>query len=144
MDRATENSRRQHLELRRHADDLLTLAAAPALDGAAVQRNLSRMSGVLKMHVAMEVEGLYPQLLNHGDEEVRLLASGMIDKLKSVYEGFLQFRDKWPADAVHANPEEFIRQASFVARAFVESTHREEQGLYERVDAIFAGMPGSP
>jgi hypothetical protein len=142
MERATENSRRQHVELRRHADELLSLIAAPELDGATVQRTLSRMSGLLKMHVAMEIEGLYPQLLEHQDDEVRLLATRTIDKLQSVYEGFLQFRSNWHADAVQANREAFIKQASFVARAFGESTQREEEGLYAHVDAIFAGMPG--
>lgn len=143
MPRATDNSRRQHLELRRRADELMALIDRDApLDGPAVQRALSRLTGVLKIHVAMEIEGLYPRLLAHPDDEVRMLAANMIDKLKSVYEGLFQFRSNWHADAVSADPATFIKQAQFVVRAFHDSTHREEANLYNRVDAIFAAMDG--
>jgi hypothetical protein len=143
VDRATENSRRQHTELRRHADELLAaLDVDGAFDGQLVQRALSRMNGVLKVHVAMEIEGLYPRLLNHDDDDVRRLAQTMIDKLKGTYEGFFQFRSNWHADAVDADRDKFVAQARFVAKAFHDSTHQEELRLYDKVDAIFAAMRG--
>lgn len=98
------------------------------------------MTGVLKVHVAMEIEGLYPRLLDHEDAEVRRLAQIMIDKLKSTYDGFFQFRSNWHADAVEADRETFVAQARFVAKAFHDSTHQEELRLYDKVDAIFAAM----
>ena len=141
MPLATATSRRQHETLRRHADELLVLLAAGApLDVTAVQQALSRMTGVLKVHVAMEIEGLYPRLLSHPDNEVRMLATNVIDKLKSTYDGMFEFRSRWPTAAVDADPETFIKQASFVVRAFHDSTRREETSSYNRVDEIFAAM----
>ncbi|MDD9941759.1 MAG: hypothetical protein OXU20_12010 [Myxococcales bacterium] len=141
MDRATENSRRQHTELRRLADHLLVLVEDDRpLDESAVQRVLSRLAGVLKMHVAMELEGLYPQLLAHPNEEVRTMASRMVETVQGAYEGFLKFRTNWHAQAVHADQQTFAQQARFIAKAFHESTTREEQRLYDRVDAIYAEM----
>ena len=153
MPLATATSRRQHETLRRHADALLVLLAAGApLDVTAVpdwpqsfETNmflypLSRMTGVLKVHVAMEIEGLYPRLLSHPDNEVRMLATNVIDKLKSTYDGMFEFRSRWPTAAVDADPETFIKQASFVVRAFHDSTRREETSSYNRVDEIFAAM----
>src|SRR5262245_47752288 len=98
------------------------------------------MTGVLKVHVAMEIEGLYPRLLNHEDAEVRGLAQFMIERLKSTYDGFFQFRSNWHADAVDAERDKFVAQARFVAKAFHDSTHQEELGLYDKVDAIFAAQ----
>ncbi|HKP61859.1 MAG TPA: hypothetical protein VJV78_34245 [Polyangiales bacterium] len=113
-----------------------------AFDGQLVQRALSRMSGVLKVHVAMEIEALYPRLLEHEDAEVRRLAQSVIEKLKSTYDGFFQFRSTWNAEAVEADRQTFVAQARFVAKAFHDSTHQEELRLYDKVDAIFAAMRG--
>ena len=128
------------MELRRLADELTALVDAEQLDESAVQRVMSRLAGVLKMHVAMELEGLYPELLAHPNDEVRTMATRMVNKVQDTYKNFLSFRTTWHSDAVHADRETFVRYARAVAKAFHDSTTREESSLYDRVDAIYAEL----
>ena len=150
MVRGTETSRQQHVELRRLADLLVALLEGPAqLDGPAVHDALGRIGTVLKAHVELEVEGMYPQLLEHPDADIRTLSARMIHRIKDVYDGFATFRSAWSIDKIRSNPEMFVKQARFVAQALHESTISEERDLYQRVDAAFAelravGLDGEP
>jgi len=140
--RATEKSRQQHIELRRLADALLLLLEQAPVSAGHVQENIRRLAAVLEVHVAMEVDALYAELLEHPDEEIRTLARAMIHQLKDVYDGFITFRDAWTADKIAENPTVFVKQARFVANALLETTAREEERLYERVDAAYRKLEG--
>jgi hypothetical protein len=137
MLRATATSRKQHEVLRRLADELVALLDQPALDEAALHDTLKRLGAALKHHSEMEVEGMYPQLLAHPDEEIRALAAKMIHTIKDVYDGFVTFQDAWTPERMRSKPEKFAKQARFVIQALHESTALEEAQLYARVDAAF-------
>ena len=142
MHRATAASRSQHVVLRRLADELLVLLdPALELDVPAVRDALQRLDDVIKLHSTMEVDGMYPQLLQHPDAEIRALAAKMLNRIKDVYDGFVTFRDAWTPERIRTNRETFVKQARFVVAALHESTTREEEGLYARVDAAFEGLP---
>lgn len=142
MARATEKSRQQHVGLRRLADELLALLDATPVAAGPLQQLIRRLAAALEVHVAMEVDGLYSQLLEHPDEEIRTLARSMIHQLKDVYDGFITFRDAWTADKIASSTAVFVRQARFVATALLEITQREEEQLYERVDAAYKKLEG--
>ena len=141
MEQATENSRRQHVELRRLSDELLSVVESPPpLDERAAQRVLSRLVGVLKVHVAMEIDGLYPPLLQHEQNEVRSMASEMVRRLRATYDGFLEFRLTWTPEAVRADPASFAKRAQALVTNLHKATQNEESDLYNKVDAIYAAM----
>lgn len=145
MLRSTATSRTQHVVLRRMADELVALLdTAPALDEAAVHDALDRLGSALKLHSEMEVEGMYPQLLQHSDAEIRALAAKMIHRIKDVYDGFVTFQDAWTKERIRSNQETFVKQARFVVEALHEATAREEEGLYARVDAAFESLKPEP
>lgn len=145
MLRATATSRAQHVVLRRLADQLVALLdAAVPLDERAVHDALHRIGSALKLHSEMEVEGMYPQLLEHPDDEVRALAAKMIHRIKDVYDGYATFQGAWSPERIRSNPETFVKQARFVVDALHDSTTREEDGLYARVDAAFDVLPREP
>lgn len=140
MLRSTATSRKQHEVLRRLADELVALLDQPALDEVAVHDTLKRMGGALKHHSEMEVEGMYPQLMQHPDEEIRVLAAKMIHTIKDVYDGFVTFQDAWTLERMRKKPEAFVKQARFIVKAFHESTAREEEVIYTRVDAALEAL----
>jgi hypothetical protein len=140
MLRATATSRAQHIVLRRLADELVAHLDQPKLDEPAVHDTLRRLGGALKHHAEMEVEGMYPQLLQHPDDEIRALATKMIHLIKDVYDGFVTFQDAWTPARMRKNPETFLKQARFIVAALHDSTQREEQSLYARVDAAFEAL----
>jgi len=141
MLRATATSRTQHVVLRRLADELVALLHDPSqLDGRSVHEALRRIGHALKQHSQMEVEGMYPRLLSHPDEEIRALAAKMIHRIKDVYDGFVTFQDAWTPERIRSNPDTFVKQARFVVDALHETTTREEEALYARVDAAIEAL----
>jgi hypothetical protein len=138
MKRTTETFRRQHDELARLVGVLLELVARTPMPAAEVQRVLSRLAGVLRVHVAMEDEALYPRLLDHADPEVRTLARGFLDRFGSAYRDFLDFRARWAkVEQIAAAPAELAREVRTVAGALRERVGEENAVLYERVDQLF-------
>ena len=136
MARATENSRTQHAVLRRLADELLGLLDRKSpLDGAEVRAALERIGAAITAHVAMEVEILYPRLLQHPDQDVRELAAKMMPRVKDISDGYFTFQNAWSPERIRTNPEAFQRQVRFVADVLRQSTLHEEANLYERIDA---------
>jgi hypothetical protein len=143
MARATESSRTQHAVLRRLADELLGLLdRRSALDGPAVRAVLDRIGAAITSHVAMEVEILYPPLLEHPDPDMRELAAKMMPRVKDISDGFFTFQNAWSPELIRANPDAFQRQARFVAEVLRQSTLHEEANLYERIDASVAKSRG--
>ena len=139
MPRATETSRTQHAVLRRLADELLALLDRHSpLDGPAVRTALERIGAAITAHVAMEVEVLYPPLLEHADQDVRELAAKMMPRVKDISDGFFTFQNAWSPELIRANPDAFQRQVRFVADVLRQSTLHEEANLYERIDASVA------
>jgi hypothetical protein len=142
MARATENSRTQHAVLRRLADELLALLDKQSpLDGTEVRAALDRIGAAVTAHVAMEVEVMYPRLLEHADAEVRELAAKMIPRVKDISDGYFTFQNAWSPERIRTNPEAFQRQVRFVADVLRQSTLHEEANLYERIDATAGEDP---
>jgi hypothetical protein len=144
MARATESSRAQHVVLRRLAGELLELLDRHSpLDGPSVRAALERIGTAITAHVEMEVEVLYPRLLEHPDPDLRELAAKTIPRVKDICDGFFTFQNAWSAERIRQTPDTFQRQCRFVAEALRQSTLHEEANLYERIDAT-AGIAGDP
>jgi hypothetical protein len=127
----------QHAVLRRLANDLLALVdKGSGLDGSAIRSVLERIGALLKTHVDMEVEILYPPLLEHGDPDIRELATKMMPRVKDISDGFFTFQDAWSPEKIRANHDAFQRQARFVCDVLEQSTLHEEANLYERIDTV--------
>lgn len=136
MPRATETSRTQHAVLRRLAGELLVLVDKESgLDVSATRAVLERIGAMLKAHVEMEVEILYPPLLEHSDSDIRELATTMMPRVKDISDGFFTFQNAWSPEKIRANPDAFQRQTRFVCDVLQQSTLYEETNLYERIDA---------
>jgi hypothetical protein len=138
MKRTTETFRRQHDELVRLAGVLVELVARDPMPASEVQRTLSKLAGVLRVHAAMEDEALYPRLLRHDDPELRALARDFLDRFGSAYRGFLDFRAQWSSiEQIAAAPADLARGARAVAELLGRRIAEENTVLYERVDALF-------
>jgi hypothetical protein len=126
----------QHAVLRRLADELVALLDKESgSDGSAARALLDRIGALLKAHVEMEVEILYPPLLEHGDPDIREFATTMMPRVKDISDGFFTFQNAWSPEKIRTTPDAFQRQARFVCDVLQQSTLYEEANLYERIDA---------
>ena len=134
----TEAFRRQHFELEQLANQLkrqLNEKSYPQnIDD--VQTTLSAMEGLLRIHLAMEDNALYPKLMADQDPEIRALAIRFREDFGSVYQTFTDFRRKWNAERMAKEPDEFPIHAKQVLQALTQRIQQENETLYPRVDAI--------
>jgi hypothetical protein len=137
---ATENYRRQHMELFELAMQIGQRLNSPddlRKSAAEVRRLLAQFAGKLNVHARMENEAFYPRLFGHEEETVRARATELFSEVGAIYDAFNQFLCNWPnAAAIEANPSEFSRQMGRALRMLGKRMMREEAELYPLVDAI--------
>jgi hypothetical protein len=108
-----DNLKRQHRDLTR-----VTMEIVPALDvaelaadAAPVRRNLAALTGILKIHMAMEDRSFYPFLLEHRDVELRRLASQFLAERDEIQQRYQRYIDRWsPPGAIEGCPSPFIEE----------------------------------
>lgn len=129
----TELYRRQHGEILRHLDALDKLAgAAPEQE---VCLELSRLGGVVKLHLTLEDKNLYPRMLEHGDAGVRATAEEFKRTMSDLAPVYVAFHDKWiRPGAVDANRFQFAAEFRTVRDALRRRIDKENRGLYDVID----------
>src|SRR4051794_14624002 len=104
MQRIIDNLTRQHRELVRTATHMfgwLDAGKLRAPSGASeAYRTLSSLSGILNVHLAMEDRSLYPNLIRHGDLQLRTLAQRFLDERATLRQRYDEYRASWPSAAV--------------------------------------------
>ena len=80
--------RRQHLSISEDLSYLITQTekGEKELDAAETALRISRLAGKLKIHMLEEDKFLYPELLNHPDYEVKMMANQYISEMGSLAE----------------------------------------------------------
>ncbi len=119
-------------EITPHLDvDVLTINATET------RLLLSKLLGKLAIHLAMEDQSLYPQMLDHTDERVKEMARKFIDEMGGLGEAVNAYRNKWPSDLpIQEEPAEFIAQTNEIFIALANRIERENRELYKMVDEL--------
>lgn len=137
---STRLCRDQHTELARLMAELRAAseAAAPL---AEAQPLLDAFAGKLRAHLAHEDRVLYPRLIAHDHEQVRLTARIYQAEMGRLGEAFERFFGRWSSAASREeDPSGFRReQAELLARLDLR-IRREDRGLYALVDRVESGV----
>lgn len=130
----TDIFRRQHETLL----DLATrLAAASTSDPVAARSALSHLSGTLRVHLANEDRGLYPESAASSDPALRAVAERFQVEMGGVAELFTAYAGRWPSPAaIEAAPADFARETSQIVAALGDRIAREERDFYPLVDGL--------
>lgn len=129
----TKLYRQQHGEIRRLLGDIQqTLNPTDAEKG---RSGLAQLAGVLKIHLAMEDNALYPRMLAHDDAAVRATAAEYQESMGHLAPAFEQFYEKWRRHgAIEADSSEFARSYRALALALEDRMRMEDANLYDLVD----------
>lgn len=123
---ATLSRYRTPQEVRAHAGEL-TMAMA-------------RFLGKLRVHAAMEEEGLYPTLLADPDPAVAAAAQQMLDAVGGVYKALDRWATRWRSkEALEAHPEGYLAETKDVLRQLTQRVTLETMLLYPLADARLGG-----
>lgn len=142
MQRIIENLTRQHKELVRTATEMfgwLDVGKLRSRGAADVHRALSSLSGILKVHLAMEDRSLYPNLINHRDLQLRTLAQRFLDERAVVRDRYEDYKHRWPsAAAIEAGAEKFIDETRQVLGLLWTRMKMEDDVLHPEIVRVFA------
>ena len=111
---------------------------------AAVEVTLmvARLTGILRIHLALEDEILYPALRRSSDPRTAEIGERYWREMGGLADMFLDYVDRWKrADAVLAEQERFRSESATVFKALadrIEKEHREIYPLAEQVAATRA------
>lgn len=133
----TEMLRTQHEGLLDVAQEVSTHLDATKLrqDAYDVRTLLSKLSGKLKVHLAMEDDSLYPRLLESPDESVRTTTIRYQNEMGNISTTFHNYMAKWrTAQPIQDDPHEFIAQTHKLFSALAERIEREDNELYPMID----------
>lgn len=135
----TDNFRKQHVEILSIAREI-NQQLGPELseqEAASIRRQLSKMHGIVGLHLAMEDQSLYPSMLRSTDPEARALAKQYSDEMGDLALAFNNHMKTWGSNAAVTNAaEEFTTQTKAIFNALSKRMHRENTQLYPKADSL--------
>jgi len=135
----TDNFRKQHAEILQIARDINQHLGPVIAEETAAQlrRLLSKMHGLVELHLAMEDNSLYPSLLRSADPQARQLAQDYAKEMGGLAGTFQTYVRTWHSAAtISAGAAAFTEQSKAVFNALSKRIHRENTQLYPVVDAL--------
>jgi hypothetical protein len=137
----TDNFRKQHAEIlsiAREINALLsdTLSREAA---AAIRPLLSKMAGIVSLHLAMEDKSLYPQMTAHADPNVRSISKRYSDAMGTLAAAFGNYMGTWKTtQQMMDDPIRFSADSKAVFNALSKRIHLENVELYALLDKLDA------
>jgi hemerythrin len=133
----SQQYRQQHDQISELVNSLIARLNEHALanDATAVSKTLSQLTGLLRCHLQMEDDFLYPRLRTHKDEKIRELAKQYQDEMGSLLEVYNSYFQRWITHKhIQANPVKFISETFDVIAALNTRIERENNNLYALYD----------
>jgi hypothetical protein len=134
----TDSFRRQHAELAALAVDIRNRLSVEEIerDARGIRTLLARFGGKLRVHARMENEALYPDLMTHRDEGVRMQATKLLDEVGTIYTTFDRLEQRWAtADDLSRDPRAFILDVLGCFEQLGRRMSVENKTLYPLADA---------
>ncbi len=135
----TKSYRRQHEELLSAAGEIASSLQVDTLskDASGVSAQLSKMMGLLRIHLSMEDKSLYPLLLASEDEKVRKTATRFMDEMGGIADVVTAYSQKWSdSKAIENAPAAFIGETKGLITALGKRIEKENNELYPLADQL--------
>ncbi len=126
-----------------HLDILSAIAGLRKLvrDGIAAHANdisqsIIAMSGVIKLHLAVEDRVLYPALEASGNDKLAQMSRHYRDEMDGIAGAYLAFAAKWNKPRLlMTQPEDFRDEANQVLKTLYERMRKEDGEFYPVIEA---------
>lgn len=133
----TRMFREQHKRILKKAGEVSELVKKESLEGDALEARLAvaELAGWINVHLAMEDEALYPELVNAPEASVREKARDFIEEMGGIRSEFAAYVKTWAhTDAAEKEPGRFIRETNDMLRKLSNRIYREDNDLYPEVE----------
>ena len=130
--------KQQHLVILAAIDDLRRLArGGVAAQAQAIAGQIIAMSGLIKLHLAVEQRYLYPAAQASGVASVAQLGRQYEGEMHGIAGAYLEFAARWNSPVrLEAEPEAFRSEANRVLHALYQRMRREDHELYPAIEAL--------
>ncbi len=128
--------RQQHATIRQILDSLSTHAdfTSPEVYGTLV-----RLTSVIRAHLKLEDEKLYPALAQSSDPEIREKAARFQKEMGALAPAYVAFAEKWMrSGAISENAAGFGSEWNAIVKALNDRMDREDNDLYAEFDRLQA------
>ena len=132
MDLATLE--RQHNEIKEVIANIKQIIDNDKIDedAAEIAKQISMLTGKLRVHLTTEDNSMYPYLLETGSDQVKILAKEYADEMGHISEGFMHYKDQFNTRTkIINNPKEFLAQTKEVFKVLEERMSKEDTHLYK-------------
>lgn len=127
----------QHLDILGGIAALRTLVQAGIVEhAAAISQHIIGMSGMVKLHLAVEDNLLYPALESSGNSSLANMSKRYRDEMNGISGGYLEFASKWNSPRLlEEQPEVFREEANRVLKILYERMKKEDREFYPAIEA---------
>lgn len=127
----------QHRDILGAIASLRTLVQGGISEQAgAIAQQIIAMSGLIKLHLAVEDRVLYPALENSGNAQLARLSQQYRNEMDGIASAYLAFAARWNSPRLlSAQPEVFRSEANAVLRTLYERMLREDREFYPAIEA---------
>jgi len=137
--RRTDGFRKQHDEMLEVVKEI-----SSHLDINNIEENIVKVRslfitlvGKLSVHLIMEDKSLYPQLLNHDNEEIKTVAQKFINEMGNISNVLDEYKKEWiQSGNILDRPQDFIDATHELFSALGNRIERENNELYRLVDDL--------
>jgi hypothetical protein len=142
----TDSFRAQHNDLLAIAKEIEASLKVDVLrkDARPVRFRLSKLAGILMVHLSAEDRWLYPKLSAHADASVSAISKRCVEEMGGLKDAFGAFMNRWSSTKdIQANPEAFVKDTQRLFAALYRRIDWENRELYPLADRIgLAGLGG--
>ena len=130
--------KQQHLAILAVIDDLRQLArGGVAAQAQAIAGQIVAMSGLIKLHLAVEQRYLYPAAQASGVATVARMGRAYENEMHGIAGAYLEFAGRWNTPVrLEAEPDAFRSEANSVLHALYQRMRREDSELYPAIETL--------
>ncbi len=134
----TDNLRKQHTGIVETVETLsgYLTEAKLASDAAGARTVMGGLAGTLNIHLAMEDNVLYPELLKSSDPSTKATAEKFANEMGNIAKAFTAYNKKWPASSIGSDPAGFIKETNEIFGVLSKRVAAEENVLYPLADSL--------
>ena len=108
-----------------------------AAQAQAIAEQIIAMSGLIKLHLAVEQRYLYPAAQACGVAKVAQLGRQYENEMHGIAGAYLDFAGRWNTPVrLAAEPDAFRSEANTVLHALFQRMRREDHELYPAVETL--------
>ncbi len=133
-----DNLNRQHVEIMNEVNYLETeiTKGKTLINVKDTAFHISKLAGLLKIHLIEEDRFLYPGLLQCSDVEMKELARQYIDEMGNLADDYTGFKNAFNISSrITSDMEQFINNSLVIVKALKERIMKEDSELYYLVKA---------